>query len=238
MFKTKYIGKIQETPTDWSFRFEIPEGFEYKGGQYSVIRIALAHPDSRSNARTCSTSSSPTEPYLQFTFTIRNTGYKDTLMEMEPGTEVELTPARGKMILDEVKTNHCVMIAGGIGVTPFRGIIKEAYDLQRLDKKITLIYSDKTLQELAFFPEFKEIESKYKNFNAFYTLTRHTPDAGEWNGRMGRINEEFIVESIADLEVCTFMICGPVDMCKSAMSQLAAIGVPRERVITEMFTGY
>jgi len=238
MFKSKYIGKVQETPTDWSFRFEIPKGFEYRGGQYSVIRIDLAHPDSRSNARTCSTSSSPTEPYLQFTFTIRNTGYKDTLMEMQPGEEVELTPARGKMVLDQSMSEHCVMIAGGIGVTPFRGIIKEAYDLRRLDKKITLIYSDKTLSELAFFSEFKDIESDYANFRAFYTLTRHTFDAGEWAGRMGRINEEFIIESVADLEVCTFMVCGPVEMCKGAMAQLSSLGVTRERIITEMFTGY
>lgn len=238
MFKTKYVGKIQETPTDWSFLFEIPDGFSYKAGQYSVIRIELTHLDTRSNARTCSTSSSPTEKYLQFTFTIRDSGFKNTLMEMKEGTEVELTPARGKMILDEVQTEHCVMIAGGIGVTPFRGIIKDAYDTKQTAKKISLIYSDKTLEELAFYPELKTIEVDYSHFKAFYTLTRHLPTAGEWQGRLGRINEEFIVECIGSIDECTFMICGPVDMCKSAIAQLQSLGVLRERMITELFTGY
>lgn len=238
MFKSKFIEKVQLTPTDWSFRFEIPDGYEYKAGQYSVIRVNLAYPDTRSNARTCSFSSSPTEPYLQFSFTIRDTGFKKTLMEMESGTEVELTPARGKMVLEEVHTPHCVMIAGGVGVTPFRGIIKRVYDEQAWNTKITLLYSDKTLDELEFYSEFQEVETHCPQFRAIYTLTRHLQEHGDWKGKIGRIDTVFIKEYISDLEQCTFMVCGPVEMVQGAMVHLAAMNIPRERIISELFTGY
>jgi glycine betaine catabolism B len=238
MFKTKYLGKVQETPTDWSFRFERPEGYEYKAGQYSVIRIELSHPDTRSNARTCSFSSSPTEQYLQFTFTIRDTGFKHTLMEMKEGTIVELTPARGKMIMDSVLTSELIMIAGGVGVTPFRGIIKEAYDSQLSEKKIVLLYSDKTIEELAFYAEFQKIEMEYANLSIIYTLTRHEPHHGEWLQNQGRIDSLFIERSIENVDNSTFMICGPVEMAQNALSHLQNFNIPRERIITELFTGY
>jgi ferredoxin-NADP reductase len=237
LFKSKFLEKVQETPTDWSFRFSVPEGFYYLAGQYSVIRLQLTHPDTRSNARTCSFSSSPTESYLQFTFTIRDTGFKNTLMQMEPGTEVELTTPRGKMTLEEVHTHNCVMVAGGVGVTPYRGIIKCAYDRKLVDTRITLLYSDKTIEELAFYNELEAIQKDY-TFRVLYTLTRHSPEAGSWPGRLGRIDQSFISENAPNLDDTTFMVCGPVEMAQAAIVHLESLGIPKEKIISELFTGY
>jgi ferredoxin-NADP reductase len=238
MFKSKLIERVQETPTDWSFRFTRPDGFEYKAGQYTVIRSSLMYPDARGNSRTCSLSSSPTEEYLQFTFTMRDSGFKKTLMEMPLETEVELFPIRGKMIIEEVSTNNCIMIAGGIGVAPYRGIIKYVYDHPEIDKKITLLYSDKTIPELCYKKEFDEITKNDSRISIRYTLTRHEIGQGNWDDRQGRIDKDFILSHVNDSENTRYMVCGPVEMVKDTMNFLTEIGVPKEWILAELFTGY
>jgi ferredoxin-NADP reductase len=233
-----FLEKVQETPTDWSFRYSLPEGYTYKAGQYSVIRVPPKRVDYRNNVRTCSTSSSPTEPFIQFTFTIRSTGFKDTLMDMVAGEEVDITPARGKMILDEIYMPRLVMIAGGIGVAPFRGMIKYAYDTSLQDTYIQLLYSDKTIAEIAYKKEFDQIVQERPNIDVVYTLTRHEDWHGDWIGKQGRINAEFMLNHVEDFENTQFMVCGPVDMVRSAMAVLESVHVPRERIIGELFTGY
>lgn len=236
--KAIFIEKIQETPTDWSFRFEKPEEFKYKAGQYSVIRVPPVRYDYRNNVRTCSTSSSPTEPYLQFTFTIRSTGFKDTLMEMDKGFEVEIYPAVGKMTLEDVSAENLVMIAGGIGVAPYRGMIKYAYDTKMTGTNITLLYSDKTMQELAFRKEFDAIAAEFTAFKSVFTLTRHTPEDGDWNGSKGRIDAEFIRKNVSDLTRTHFMVCGPELMVRAGLSYLSELGVSKENITSELFTGF
>jgi len=238
MFKSKLIDKIQETPTDWSFRFSRPRGFEYFAGQYTVIRSSLIYPDVRGNSRTCSLSSSPSEDYLQFTFTMRHTGFKDTLMEMSVGTEVELFPVRGKMILEDVETEHCLMIAGGIGVAPYRGIIKFVHDNPSLNRKITLLYSDKTIPELCFKKEFDQISEIDSRLKIVYTLTRHDSQEHIWDGRQGRIDPDFIIANAGIMDLTRYMVCGPVEMVKDTMAILLANGVEREWIMAELFTGY
>ncbi len=236
--KAIFIEKVQVTPTDWSFRFNKPEGFVYKAGQYSVIRVPPINEDYRNNVRTCSTSSSPTEPYVQFTFTIRHTGFKDTLMDMDPGFEVEMYPAVGKMTLEDVPAKKLVMIAGGIGVAPYRGMIKYAYDTKMSGTKITLLYSDKTLSEIAFRDEFDAIAADFPSFTPVYTLTRHVPVDGDWNGPQGRIDSGFIKKYVEDFEATKFMVCGPEQMVRSGLSYLWELGVPQESIAAELFTGF
>lgn len=235
--KAIFIEKIQETPTDWSFRFEKPENFKYKAGQYSVIRVPPLRSDYRNNVRTCSTSSSPTEDYLQFTFTIRNTGFKDTLMDMEKGFEVEIYPAVGKMTLEDVSGDNIVMIAGGIGVAPYRGMIKYAYDNKMTNKNITLLYSDKIFEELAFYNEFNKIASEFASFKPIFTLTRHD-NTIKWDGQTGRINSEFISKNVSNISNTKFMVCGPEEMVRSGLAYLNELNVSRENIAAELFTGF
>lgn len=233
MVTTKFIEKVQETPTDWSFRFEKPVGYEYKAGQYSVMRMPMMFPDTRHGARTCSLSSSPTEDFLQFTFTIRDTGFKQTIMEMQPGDEASISPARGPLTLDEVKTDHLCMVAGGIGVAPFRAIAKFMQDKGLTNPKTTLFYSDKDHHEIVFAKEWQSFQNLVCNI----TLTR-LGEEHTWDGLRGRLQWEMFeaAETIGD--DVTYMLCGAPEMVIDVRAMLEAHGVNPERIIQELFTGY
>lgn len=232
---SSFIGKIQETPTDWSFRFTKPENYSYIAGQYSVIKMEMKFPDQRHGARTCSFSSSPTEEYLQYTFTIRESGFKLTLMELEPGDNVLITPARGNLTLQSVTTSAACMIAGGIGVAPFRGILKYLYDTKVVVPQVSLLYSDKTVEEVAFKSEFDRLAESGMQIE--YTLTR--AEEGLWHGKRGRIDwkmiEPYELQYAGDV---TYLLCGSTEMVQHVHQILQSKAIPRERIVLELFTGY
>lgn len=233
MFPTKFIEKVQETPTDWSFRFMKPDGYEYKAGQYSVIRMPMLFPDDRHGARTCSFSSSPSEDYLQFTFTMRDTGFKKTIMEMKTGDEATITPARGPLTLDSVHTGHLCMVAGGIGVAPFRSIAKYMLDHSLTTPKTTLFYSDKDHHEIVFADEWQQ----FQQLECYITLTR-IGEEHPWDGLRGRLQWEMFESAKAMGEDVTYMLCGSPEMVRDVRVMLEERGVPAERIVLEMFTGY
>lgn len=233
MATAQFLERVQVTPTDWSFRFTVPDGYTYKAGQYAVIRMPMRYPDDRFGARTCSFSSSPTEKFLQFTFTVRETGFKKTLMEMVAGEEVMITPARGNLTLENVKTSELVMIAGGIGVAPFRGMVKYMHDMDLDLPKVSLLYSDKDHHEIAFASEWE----MYPDLALLITLTR-LPENHEWSGLKGRINWEMVKSLFADKTDSTFMLCGSPEMVKYSHELLQKNGVPPQNIIQELFTGY
>jgi ferredoxin-NADP reductase len=241
MYTVKLIAKIQETPTDWSFRFTKPEGFEYIAGQYAVLRVNLKYLDDRHGARTCSLSSAPEENFLQFTFSMRETGFKKTLMEMNLGDEATVSKARGVLTLAEVQQKHVCMIAGGIGVAPFRGILQS--ELKGSSKSyyemLKLIYIDKTEAELAFRREFDDFVIDNPNrFSVCYSLTRAYEDVG-WTGNRGRFSEQLLLDVVGCPSVnFAYLICGVPEMVLAAKEILLLNNVKNEDIYCELFTGY
>lgn len=235
--KAIYKGKKPETLTDWTFYFEPVSQYSYFAGQFCDLIIDLKYPDLRSNVRTCSMSSSPTEKYLAFTFTIRDTGYKLSLMEMVEGEVVEITEPVGRMILETHDSEQYLMIAGGIGVAPYRSMLKYIHDT-KINKNVDLLYSDKTILELAYWEEFEQFNlSNYLNIQ--YTLTRHKSEDGEWFGGTGRIDKYKMSEFLAEkYHASTIMICGPTLMVKSMLEIFRTLDLPRNKLLFELFTGY
>lgn len=241
MYTVKLIAKIQETPTDWSFRFTKPEGFEYIAGQYAVLRVNLKYLDDRHGARTCSLSSAPEERFLQFTFSMRETGFKKTLMEMSVGEEAIVSKARGVLTLADVQNKNVCMIAGGIGVAPFRGILQSELRgaQQSYYEKLKLIYIDKTEAELAFRREFEEYVAENPDiFSVCYSLTR-VDNAHAWTGNRGRFSEQLLLDVVGRTNNdYAYLICGVPEMVLAAKEILLLNEVQNEDIYCELFTGY
>lgn len=121
----------------FSIIFEKPKGFNFYPGQYLDIKLPVE--DKFGDTRAFTISSSPTENFLMITPKKGISNFKKYLELLKPGDIIESSHPAGTFTLDE--TSPAVFIAGGIGITPFRSIIKYVVD-QKIKTPITLVYSN------------------------------------------------------------------------------------------------
>lgn len=131
------LKKIKNAQGCFSLIFEKPAGFSFYPGQYLDIKLRVNDPNGDTRAFTV--SSSPTEEFLMVTPKKGTSPFKKFMEQLKSGDTIESSHPAGTFTLDESST--AVFIAGGIGITPFRSIIKYAVD-QKLKTPITLIYSN------------------------------------------------------------------------------------------------
>ncbi len=242
-FKVRLLGKKQEARGTKTFFFERPKGFSYLAGQYIYITLPkLLYPDERGDTRHFTLSSSPTEDKFAITTRMRETsGFKKTLDEMKTGEELSISGPNGTFVLDREKTKTSqVMIAGGIGVTPYRSIIKYVAD-KKLHVPIHLIYSNSIPEEIAFRDELDKIAVQNPNIKITYTITKPEGSKAKWTGLTGRIDEAFLRKLITNNQqpiTGIFWVCGPPVMASAIESALETLKVPYEHTNSEKFTGY
>ena len=218
---------------------------DYKAGQYSVVDLGTKE-DPEGRVRSFTIASSPTEKdFILISTRIRDTIFKKKLASLDLGTLVKITAPMGKFVLPEEYTKSVVFLSGGIGVTPFRSMVKYATDKQ-LPLKITVFDSNRDQDNILYKKEFDECVSENKNLKIIYTITdeRHEsssiPNDG-WKGERGFINKAMLVKYLStdQLDSSIFYICGPHGMLKAMQKLLQDdIHIPKERIKIEEFTGY
>ncbi len=220
----------------YTFNFDIPSGFRYRTGQYMEWVLALAKGDSRGNRRSLTISSAPTEPVLSFAVRVpeRPSAYKRALMEMEPGATIVAAELSGDFVLPAAAGRPLVLIAGGIGITPFRSMLRDLVD-RRERRDVTLIYSTFGPEEIAFRDDLEQARRDL-GVKVVYTLTDPDRVPPGWNGRVGFVDARLIAEEVADYGRSLFYISGPPAMIKGVKSELRALGV--RRIKTDFFPGY
>ena len=164
---------------------------------------------------------------------LRDSAFKQTLLEIPIGSEVEVETPKGDFILPDDTSRPLVFVAGGIGITVFRSMLLYIQE-ESLPYRATLIYSNRSQAEAAFLDELRFLEKQNPNFRLILTMTQD-PD---WPGEKRRIDARFFQEYLADLNSYTFMIAGPPGMVEAMESSLRKAGVRAENVIPEGYTGY
>lgn len=245
-FKLKLKDKRDEAKGTKTFIFEKPQGFEYKAGQYMYFTLPeLKYPDNRGNIRHFTLSSSPTENFLSITIRMREeSGYKKTLDSLDAESEISARGPEGVFVLEDENPPAGgpaqSMLAGGIGITPFRSIAKYATD-KGLPVSIHIVYSNSIPEEITFRKEFDGLMAKNPNLKVTHTITKPEESQEPWAGPTGRINEELIRKLIPDtrhLKSGTFWLCGPPKMVSALEEVLETMQIPQERIRIEKFTGY
>lgn len=141
----------------------------------------------------------------------------------------------GHFTLNEDPHVPAVMLSGGIGITPLHAMTKYAAS-KNLPKPITLIYSNTTADDIPFKTDLDEYHASDMSFRVYYSLTGEP--APDWKGIVGRIDEMMIRELAPDWQGSEYYICGPAQMVIELKKMVAGMGIPVERIKSEMFTGY
>lgn len=220
-----------ELPDTKTVKLKWPEGYEpdFKTGQF----ITVYYQDAPSYKRAYSLSSCALDRGY-YEITVKRDGKMGTRLVdwAKAGDKLMVIAPTGHFLPVFEPDWHLICIAGGSGVTPFRGFVREA-TRRKLETKITILYSVRTTNDVIFNQEFHELQLKNPNFNFFVTCTRlHPEDA--WTGRRGRIDVEWVKSLIIDPAKTTFYACGPNEMVEFAEHLvIGELKVPKEQMKTE-----
>ena len=164
---------------------------------------------------------------------LRDTAFKRTLAEIEVGAEVEVEEPKGSFLLPEDTGAEYVFIAGGIGITTFRSMLRYIAD-KRLPYWVTLVYSNRDRESSAFLDELEELEQRIDGLRVILTMT---DDAG-WDGETRRLDADVLRDLLGSLDGKQLLVAGPPEMTESVSDSLLAAGVQDERVLASKFSGY
>ncbi len=219
---------------------------DYNAGQFAFFDIGGVNSDPKGPIRHFTISSSPTEDFIMFTTRIRDSPYKKRLSALEEGAKVEIRGPEGQFVLHDDYSKPAVFLSGGIGVTPFRSMIKYATDKQ-LPLKIIMFDSNRDPDNILFKKEFDDWTTLNKNLKIIYTVSedKHDEDQSNvnngWKGEYGRINKAMILKYLDSTlsNNSIFYICGPPSMLKAMQSLLQdELKISKEKIKVEEFTGY
>jgi len=231
------LDSRHESPSSMTFRFSTEgTGFRYLSTQ--AVRLALPGVDDPwGAARTFSLSSSPSESgYISVTCKISDTPFKQALARMRPGQTAEVFGPLGLFLYD--RTRPSVFLAGGIGITPFRGMLRYAHDTGATPPR-RLLYSARVPEEFVFRSELDSMAHSVPHFQVHYTVTRPSESREKWAGRVGRIDPAWIREVAAPLSRPLYYVAGLPEMVQEIVSALSGpLGVPADDIDFEVFRGF
>lgn len=225
--KWKLLLKLKEknlvAENIYHFRFEAPAKFNFQPGQYLEWTLAHEKPDNRGNRRYFTIASSPTEPdvAIGIKFNTPSSSFKKALRAFESGDTIVASQLAGDFTLPEDKSQKIAFIAGGIGVTPFRSMVK--YMIDRGEKRpATLFYSTRTAADIAYKDIFDEAGEKLGLKTVYTSL----------------VDRKMIERELPDYRERLFYLSGPPSMVDSFTVILEAMSVKKNRIKKDYFPGY
>jgi ferredoxin-NADP reductase len=219
-------------PDTKTIRLKWPENYniDFRTGQF----ITLFWPDEPQYKRAYSLSSCALDRGF-FEVTVKRDGKMGTRIVdwAKAGHRLGVIAPTGRFLpVFDPPEKHLICIAGGSGVTPFRGFVREA-TRRKLQTRITILYSVRTTNDIIFNEEFHQLEMDNPNFSFYVTCTRLSAE-DPWTGRRGRITADWIKEHVHDLADTFFYACGPNELVEATETLvLEELRVAKEQLKTE-----
>lgn len=239
--KSKLLLRLQEKVESGAnmvdFIFKPAQKFAFTPGQYMEWTLQHPHTDSRGNRRYFTLASSPTEQniHLGIRFSENGSSFKKAMNAMDGKLLMVGGQLAGDFVLPQDKTKKLVFIAGGIGITPFRSMIKYLVDTSE-KRDIVLLYSNKIAKDIMYKDVWDEAEKKL-GIKTVYTVTDKNAVPQNWKGRVGRFDDSVIQQEIPDFKDRTFYISGPHEMVTGTENLLKSMGVPFPQIKIDFFPG-
>ncbi len=217
--------------------FESEYAFDYKPGQYIEMTLPHSAADSRGLRRYFTLASSPTESTLRFGVRYYENGssFKNLLQKLNTSTPMSIGQLGGDFTLPRDTSQKLAFIAGGIGITPFRSMIKYLSDTHD-PRSVALLYGERSAQDIIYSDVFEEAR-KTINAQTTYVLASQAGIESLYVVN-GKIDSELIRQRIPDYSDRLFYISGPQPMVLAVKKDLRSIGVPSRNIKVDYFFGY
>lgn len=230
----KVSQKKQETENVFSLIFEKPNGFKFYSGQYLDIELPV---DDKygGNTRAFSISSSPTEDFLMVTPKKGISEFKKFMEKLNVGDTITTSHPVGTFTLDE--SSPAIFIAGGIGITPFRSMVKYAVD-QSLDTPITLFYSNSD-DNFLFKSQLDEWQKKLPNLTIHYVITSESGHLDKESFlKLYPILYTLYPKNYSPQASLIYYLAGPPEMVDDLAKILIDLGLDETDIRYDRFDGY
>jgi ferredoxin-NADP reductase len=222
-YDVKLLHRREIAGGTMEFRFTWPEGFAFKAGQ--AVEVLLPDP---AGGHAFSLVNAPSGAELVVATRMRDSVYKQALRSLAPGATVKVDGPFGSLTLHRNPARAAVFIAGGIGITPFMSILRQA-KADGMAHHITLIYSNRRREDSAYLNELETLAREHSNFKLVTTMT----EAGG-----GFVDAAMIAKATDGLPAPIFYVAGPPAMVEAMRTALDKAGIEDVDVRSEEFFGY
>lgn len=220
--------RIRLTSDTFDFVFTPDEPVLFTPGQYMEFTFEHPNPDARGNRRYLSLANSPTEPEIRLGIKFGNppSSYKRNLLSMESSQKITAGQLIGDFTLPKDPTKKLVLVAGGIGITPYRSMLKYLIDIgERRD--IVVLYSVSSANEFVYGDVLKEASEKL-GIRVILVDTK----------TQGHVDASRFAKEIPDYKNRTIYISGSHAVVVAFEEILKVLGMPSRQVITDYFPGF
>lgn len=231
--------KIQLSPTVFEFVFAKDKPLQYLPGQYMEWTIPMNKTDGRGNRRYFTIASSPTENEIQLGIKIapdHPSTFKKALTEMKDGSLIVAFQISGSFVMPVDIKEKLVFIAGGIGVTPFRSMIKYLIDTKE-KRDIVFFHVCSNEDEFVYKEIFGQAEKMF-SLKIVHVLSSSEKASPKWNGEKGIIDEFLVKKYVPDYKERLFYLSGPNAMVDAYKKLILNLGVKRSEIKTDYFPGF
>jgi ferredoxin-NADP reductase len=229
--------KVLAAKDVYDFWFTTDQKLKFKPGQYLEWTLGHEHQDIRGMRRYFTIASSPTEYGIMagLKFYPNSSTFKHSMLFLNPGDTVVASQLAGDFVLPDDKNKKLVFMAGGIGSTPFRSMIK--YLLDKNEKRdITFFYSNLSPQDIAY-KDVLDQAQKQLGIKVVYTMTAQ-PFPSDGTGSTGYVDEAMIRKEVPDIKDRYFYISGSRGMVVAFTDTLDRMGVSKRNIKTDFFPGF
>lgn len=237
-FRAKLLRHETVAERTLASHFDKPKGFDFRPGQY--VDLTLIDPpetDAEGTTRSFTLASAPYENEVMIATRLRDSAFKRVLEKLAPGAEVLLEGPMGSFTLHQNVSKPAVLLAGGIGITPFLSIARQAAH-DRLPHRIYLFYANYRPEDAAFLDSLAALEKANPRFRLIATMTGMERSSAPWSGETGIIDAAMVRRYIEDLHGPIFYIAGPPEMVEATRRMLVEAKVDEDDLRTEEFAGY
>lgn len=229
-WKIASIAQIAERTWEVVVEPQNETGLDYQAGQFAWLNVGNSPFSLYENP--FSISSAPAAGN-KLEFVIKELGdFTRSLGSIKRGTKAYVDGPHGNLIVPKDKGNGVALIAGGVGIAPLIGILREMHH-ENDPRQTTLIYGNRVEEQIAYRDELARISSEYGT-EVVHVLSEPKPD---WQGPTGMVDDTLLrsLFSHPQRKEWIYILCGPSPMLEAVEKALIALGIPKNNILSERF---